>query len=77
MNYNKIIKYCNKYNINRYTEFGKPLTYNKLKHIINDHTSKKHNPSQKHIIYNSILKYFKDEICDNELDNAIYHYIGI
>ena len=75
MNYNKIITYCNKYNINRYTEFGKPLTYNKLKHIINDHTSKKH-ISEKHIIYNSILKYFKDEICDNELDNAMRHYIG-
>ena len=76
MNYNKIITYCNKYNINRYTDFGKPLTDNKLKHVINDHTSKKH-ISEKHIIYNSILKYFKDAICDNELDNAIYHYIGI
>ena len=42
MNYNKIITYCNKYNINRYTEFGKPLTYNKLKHVISDHTHKKH-----------------------------------
>ena len=77
MNYNKIITYCNKYNINRYTEFGKPLTYNKLKHVISDHTSKKHKPSQKHIIYNSILKYVEDEICDNELDNAMRHYIGI
>jgi hypothetical protein len=41
MNYNKIIKYCNKYNIKRYTPNGKPLTYNKLKNIANDHTNKK------------------------------------
>ena len=41
MNYNKIIKYCDKYNINRYTYNGKPFTYNKLKHLINDHTNKK------------------------------------
>ena len=31
MNYNKIIKYCDKYFINRYSYNGKPLTYNKLK----------------------------------------------
>ena len=42
MNYNKIIKYCDKYNIKRHTDFGKPLTYNKLKNIVNDHTNKKH-----------------------------------
>ena len=41
MNYNKIIKYCDKYNINRYAYNGKPLTYNKLTHLINDHTNKK------------------------------------
>ena len=58
MNYNKIITYCNKYNINRYTEFGKPLTYNKLKHIINDHTSKKHKPSQKHFMKTNHVKNF-------------------
>ena len=43
MNYNKIINYCNKYNIKRYTDLGKPLTHNKLKNIINDHTNKKRN----------------------------------
>ena len=75
MNYNKIITYCNKYNINRYTDFGKPLTYNKLKHVISDHTNKKH-ISEKHIIYNSILKYVEDEIDFSTLNNAMHHYIG-
>ena len=43
MNYNKIIKYCDKYFINRYSYNGKPLTYNKLKHLINEHINKKTN----------------------------------
>ena len=46
MNYNKIIKYCDKYNINRYTYNGKPFTYNKLKHLINEHTNKKNKLSK-------------------------------
>ena len=41
MNYNKIIEYCDKYFINGYSYNGKPLTYNKLKNWINDHTNKK------------------------------------
>ena len=47
MNYNKIINYCNKYNIKRYTDVGKPLTYNKLNNIVNEHTHEKHKLSQK------------------------------
>ena len=76
MNYNKIIKYCDQYNINRYTYNGKPFTYNKLKHLINDHINKKNKLSKKQKIFNSILKYFEDGISENELNNAIYHYIG-
>ena len=59
MNYNKIINYCNKYNIKRYTDLGKPLTHNKLKNIINDHTNKKHKLTQNQkniIVLNNILK---------------------
>ena len=37
---NKMVKHCNKYNNQRYTDFGEPLTYNKLRHIENDHTNK-------------------------------------
>ena len=37
MNYNTIQRYCDKYNIKRYTDFGVALTYNKLKHVTNDH----------------------------------------
>ena len=76
MNYNKIIRYCDKYDIKRYTDFGVPLTYNKLRHIVNDHTNKKHKLSQKQKIYNNILKYFEDDIDENELSNAMHHYIG-
>jgi hypothetical protein len=41
MNYTKLIGYCDKYNIKRYTDFGVPLTYSKLHHIVNDHINKK------------------------------------
>ena len=79
MNYNKIIKYCDKYFINRYSYNGKPLTYNKLKHLINEHTNKKNKLSKKqkmyNSVYNSIVKYFEYKISENELDNAIYHYM--
>ena len=105
MNYNKIIYYCNKYNIKRYTDLGKPLTHNKLKNIINDHANKKRNTyyeiipfcqtseyneldiltelprkkhklSEKQKIYNSILNYLEDAIDENELNNAMHHYVG-
>jgi hypothetical protein len=60
MNYNKIKIYCDKYNIKRYTDFGKPLTCNKLRHIVNDHENTKNIKYHKHINYtillNSILK---------------------
>ena len=76
MNYNKIIRYCGKYNINRYTGNDKPLTYNKLLHIVNDHTNKQHKLSQKQKIYNSIKQYIENDIDDNALDDAIHHFIG-
>ena len=53
--------YCNKYNIKRYTDLGKPITHSKLKNIINDHTNKKHKP--KHEPFKTLLmSYFNDEI---------------
>ena len=76
MNYNKMKTYCNKYNIKRYTDFGKPLTYNKLIHIINDHTNKKHKLSQKQKIYNTIKQYIENDIDFSTLNNAMHHYIG-
>ena len=68
MNYNKIIIYCKKYNINIYCDNGKTLTYNKLRHIYNNHKNKKH----KTRIYNNILTYLEHD----ELSKAMYHYIG-
>ena len=57
MNYNKTIIYCDKYNIERYTEVGKPLTYNELKNVVNDHTNNKNiNYHKKTKVLNSILK---------------------
>ena len=35
------MKYCEKYDIKRYTDNDKPLTYNKLHHIYIDHINKK------------------------------------
>jgi response regulator of citrate/malate metabolism len=77
MNYNKITRYCDKYNIKRYTDLGVPLTYNKLKHRVDQFENKKHKLSRKQQIHNNILKYLEGEIGENELNNAIYHYIGI
>ena len=41
MNYNQMIIYCTKYNINMYNDNGKHITYNKLDNKINEHTNKK------------------------------------
>ena len=76
MNYNRIMKYCEKYNIKRYTDFGVPLTFNKLKHVMNDHINKKQKLSEKQSIYNSIEQYLEDKIGDDELNDAIHHFIG-
>ena len=76
MNYHKIQIYCDKYNINRYTPNGKPLTYNKLNNIVNDHTNKKHKYHKNKKIYNSIKQYLEDDFDDHELNNAMHHFIG-
>ena len=76
MDYHKTTRYLNKYHIKRYNDNGKPLTYNKLTNEIIDHENKKHNLSQKQKLYTSINKYFNDDIDDQDLDNAMYHYIG-
>jgi acid stress-induced BolA-like protein IbaG/YrbA len=55
---------------------GKPLTSNKLHHIVNDHINKKHKLSQKQQIYNSIKQYIENDIDDNDLSKAMPHYIG-
>ena len=59
MNYNRIIKYFDKYNIKRYTDNDKPLTYNKLHHIYIDHINRKQKLSENKtytIVLNSISK---------------------
>ena len=76
MNYNRIITYCDKYNIKRYTDNDKPLTYNKLKHVVEQFENTKHQLSQKQRKYNSILKYLEDEIDELVLSKAMHHFIG-
>ena len=76
MNYNRILKYCDKYNIKRYTDNDKPLTYNKLKHVVEHFEHNKHKLSQKQQIYNSIKQYIENYIDDNDLSKAMHHYIG-
>ena len=74
---NKIIRNCDKYNMKRYTDFGIPLTYNKLHHIVNDHT----NTHNRNILtdkqlHNHMIRYINCEIDVNELNNTMQHYIG-
>ena len=76
ISYNKIIRYANKYNINRYTSNGKLLTYNKMKNKVRDNKNKKHELSQKQKLYNNIKKYLEDDISDEKLDKALYYYVG-
>ena len=60
MNYNKIIiRYCDKYNIKRYTDFGKSITDNKLRNTkmtIQMKNTKYHTNEKYTILLNSILK---------------------
>ena len=66
-----IRNYCNKYNIKRYTNLGKPFTYNELKHRINDHINK-HKP--KHEPFKTLLmSYFNDEI---NHEDFMYNFIN-
>ena len=76
ISYNKIIRYANKYNINRYTSNGKLLTYNKMKNKVRDNKNKKHELSQKQKLINNIKKYLEDDISDEKLDKALYYYVG-
>ena len=76
MNYNRIIEYGDKSIIKRYTDNDKPLTYNKLKHVVEQFESKKHKLSRKQKVYNRILKYLEDELTEIVLSKAMHHFIG-
>ena len=65
-----------KYQIRQYTKNGKHISYNRLKHRVIDYENKKHKLSEKQKLHNCIVKYLSDNIDDNELNNAMYHYIN-
>ena len=72
MDYKRLAK---KYNINIYKN-GKPITKNKLYNKIKDYENKKHKLTEEQTLYNNIMDYLEDEIDDEELNNALYFYIG-
>jgi len=63
------------YNINIYKN-GKAITYNKLKNKIIDYENKKYKLTEEEKLYNNIMDYLEDKIKDEELNNALYYYIG-
>ena len=71
-------KHCIKYE----TITGKPVTYNKLKHRIDQFEHKKRSSMNKRNtlteqdMRNHMVKYINSEIDENELNNIMYHYIG-
>ena len=74
---------ANKHDIKVETITGKPITYNKLKHRVDQFENKKRNDldnnntlTEKHMI-NHMIRYMNCEIDDNELNNIMYHYVGI
>ena len=73
MDYKRLAK---KYQIRQYTDNGKKITYNKLKHKVIDYENKKHKLSETQKLHNCIVQYLSDNINENELNNAMYNYMG-
>jgi hypothetical protein len=77
---------ANKHDIKVETITGKPVTYNKLKHRVDDFERKKlGNMNNNNVLteaiteqqlHNNIVKYINCEIDENEMNNIMYHYIG-
>ena len=76
----------NKHDIKYETITGKPVTYNKLKHRIDQFEHKKrsnmhnNNASTETIteqqLHSNIVKYINSEIDETELNKIMYHYTG-
>ena len=77
---------ANKHDIKVETITGKPITYNRLEHGVDQFENKKHSNINKtntltgtiteQKLHSNMLKYINGEIDDNELNNIMYHYIG-
>ena len=78
---------ANKHNIKVETITGKTITYNRLKHRVDQFENKKHSNMNKigtltetlteQQLNNNMLKYINSEIDEDELNNIMYHYSGI
>lgn len=66
-----------KYQIRQYTDNGKKITFNKLRHRVIDYENKKHKKNEEQKLYNNIVKYLQDKINEKKLNNCMYHYIGV
>ena len=76
-----------KHDVTYETITGKPVTYNKLKHRIDQFEHKKRSDMTnkntlteavtEQQLYTNIVKYINSEIDDNELNNIMYHYIVV
>jgi hypothetical protein len=73
---------ANKNNTKVETITGKPVTYNKLKHRVEQFENKKRSNmnNNKTIteqqLHTNMVKYINCEIDENEMNNIMYHYIG-
>ena len=81
--YYTYLRIANKHDIKDKTITGKPVTYNKLKHRVDQFENKNHcninnnDTLTEHNLHNHIIKYMNCEIDENELNNFIHQYIGV
>jgi len=76
-----------KHDIKYETVTGKPVTYNKLKHRIDQFEHKKRSSMNKRNtlteaiteqqLHDNRVKYINSEIDEHELNNIMYHYIAV
>jgi hypothetical protein len=79
-------RFANKHGIKNKTITGKPVTYNKLKHRVDQFENKKRSDMDNNNtltdtiteqqLHNNMVKYINCEIDENEMNNIIHHYIG-
>ena len=79
--YHTYRRIANKHDLKVETITGKPITYNKLKHRVDQFDNKKrsimnNNALTEQDMRNHMVKCINCEIDENEMNNIIHHYIG-
>ena len=87
MSYYTYRRIANKHDIKYETITGKPITYNRLEHRVDQFENKKRSDMThentlteaitEQQLHHKMLKYINSEIDENELNNIMYHYIGV